>query len=103
MKLKELIAQFFDKKMQDRFQIEAEKLKKQANENITGCTRRNITLDDKGWPTLSDAEADAQRAYKNQRNGKCKDFFIRSLTWDALQTLLGNKDTSLAISAKISG
>ena len=80
------------------------------------------TLLDKGWPTPTDADANAQTACENQRIGKYKDYFIRGLTppgfkqethkaliedpnktWDALQTLIINKDTSLVISAEMSG
>ena len=80
------------------------------------------TLVDKGWPTLPDADANARTACENQRNGKYKDYFIRGLTppglkqkahqalvedpnktYDALQTLIINKDTRLVISAEMSG
>ena len=77
---------------------------------------------DRGGPTPPDADAKAQTACENQRRGKYKDHFIRGLTppgfkqkthqaqiedpsktWDALQTLIINKDTSLIISAEMSG
>ena len=80
------------------------------------------TLVDRGWPTPPDADANARRACENQRIGKYKDYFIRSFTppglkqkahpalvedpnktWDALQTLIINKDASLVISAGMSG
>ena len=116
------IARFTDGKMQYRFRIEAENLKRQPDENIKSYIHRIKTLVDKGWPTPPDAEANARTACENQRIGKYKDYFIRSLTppglkqkahqaliedpnktWDALQTLIINKDTSLVISAEMSG
>ena len=118
----QFIARFTDGKMQYRFRIEAENLKRQPDENIKSYIHRIKTLVDKGWPTPSDADANARTACENQRIGKCKDYFIRGLTppglkqkahqalienpnktWDALQTLIINKDTSLVISAEMSG
>ena len=80
------------------------------------------TLVDKGWLTPSDADANARTACENQRIGKYREYFLRGLTppglkqkahraliedpnkaWDALQTLIINKDTSLVISAEMSG
>ena len=108
--------------MQYRFRIEAENLKRQPDENIKSYIHRIKTLVDKGWPTPSDADANARIACENQRIGKYKDYFIRGLTppglkqkahqaliedpnktWDALQTLIINKDTNLVISAEMSG
>ena len=66
--------------MQFRFQIEAENLKRQPDENMKSCIQRIKTLVDKGWPTPSDAEADAQTACGNQLTGKNKDVFICGLT-----------------------
>ena len=108
--------------MQYRFRIEAENLKREPDENIIGYIHRIKTLVDKGWPKPSDADANARTACENQQIGKCKDYFIRGLTppghkqkahqaliedpnktWDALQTFIINKDTSLVISAEMSG
>ena len=108
--------------MQYRFRIEAENLKRQPDENIKSYIHRIKTLVDKGWPTPPDADANARTACENQRIGKYKDYFTRGLTppglkqkahqaliedpnktWDALQTLIINKDTSLVISAEMSG
>ena len=118
----QFIARFTDGKMQYRFLIEAENLKRQPDENIKNCEHRIKTLVDEGWPTPSDAHANARTACENQGRGKYKDYFIRGLTppglkqkdhqaligdpnktWDALQTLIINKDTSLVISAETSG
>ena len=118
----QFIARFTDGKMQYRFRIEAEQLKRQPDENIKSYIHRIKTLVDKGWPTPSDADANARTECENQRIGKYKDYFIRGLTppglkqkahqaliedpnktWDALQTLIINKDTSLVISAEMSG
>ena len=66
--------------MQHRFPIEAENLKRQPDENIKSYIHRIQTLVDKGWPTPSDADADAQTTCGNQRNGKYINFFIRGLT-----------------------
>ena len=107
--------------MQYRFRIEAESLKRQPNENIKSYIHRIKTLVDKGWPTQSDADANARTACEDQRVGKYKGYFIRGLTppglkqkahqaliedpnktWDALQTLIINKDTSLVICAEMS-
>ena len=108
--------------MQYRFRIQAEKLRTQPDENIKSYIHRIKTLVDKGWPKPPHADANARTACENQRIGKYKDFFIRGLTppclkqkshqalmedpnetWDALQTLIINKDTSLVISAEMSG
>ena len=116
------IARFSDGKMQYRFRIEAENLKRQPNEKIKSFIHRTKTLVDKGWPTPPDADANARTACENQRIGKYKDYLIRGLTTpglkqkahqaliedpnktlDPLQTLLINKDTSLVISAEMSG
>ena len=51
--------------MQYRFRIEAEKLKRQPDENIKSYIDRFKTLDVKWWPTPSDADAEAQTAAKN--------------------------------------
>ena len=118
----QLIARFTDGKMQYRFRIEAEKLKRQPDENIKSYIHRIKTLVDKRWPTPSDADANARTTCENQRIGKYKDYFIRGLTLpglkqkahqalikdsnktcDALQTLIINKDTSLVIGAEMSG
>ena len=118
----QLIAPFSDGEMQYRFRIEAESLKRQPNENWKSYIHRKKRLVDKGWPTPSNADADAQTACENQRNGKYKYFFIRSLTppgfnkkarqalfedpnktWDALETLIINKDSSLVNSAELYG
>ena len=56
--------------MQYRFQIEAENLKRQPDENIKSYILRIKTLVDKRWPTPSDAEANARIACENQRFGK---------------------------------
>ena len=80
------------------------------------------TLVDKGWPKPPDADANARTPCENQRIGKYKNYILRGLTppglqqkahqaliedpnktWDALQTLIIKEDTSLVISAKISG
>ena len=80
------------------------------------------TLVDKGWPTPSVVDANVRIACENQQIGKYKDYSIRGLTppglkqkahqaltedpnktWDALQTLIINKDTSVVISAEMSG
>ena len=116
------IARFADGKMQYQFRIETENSKRQPDENIKIHTHRMKTLVDKRWPTPPDADANARTACENQRNGKYKDNSIRSLptpglqqkahqaligdrniTWDALQTLIKNKDTSLVNSAEMSG
>ena len=118
----QFIARFTDGKMQYRFRIEAENLKRQPDENIKSYIHRIKTLVDKGWPTPPDADANARTACGNQRIGKYKDYFIRGLTppglkqkthqaliedpnktWDALQKLIINKNTSLVISAEMSG
>ena len=64
----------------------------------------------------SDADADAQTAFANQRIDKCKDFSVRGLTPPGteqksiqaliespkkLQTLVFNKDASLVLSAEL--
>ena len=118
----QFIARFTDGKMQYRFRIEAENMKRQPDEDIKSYTHRIKTLVDKGWPTPSDADANARKACENQRIGMYKDYFIRDLTppglkqkahqaliedpnktWDALQTLVKNKDRSLVVSAEMSG
>ena len=118
----QFIGRFTDGEMQYRFRIEAENLKRQPDENIKSYIHRIRTLVHKGWPTPSDADANAQTAGENQQIGKFKDYFIRGLTppglkqkthkalvedpnktWDALQTLIINKDTSLVSSAEMSG
>ena len=95
--------------------------------NCKDCpTRTSIhrikTLVDNGWPTLPDADANARRACENQRIGRCKSYFSRSLTppglkqeahqalsedpnktWDAPPTLIFNKETSLVISGEMFG
>ena len=110
----QFIARFTDGKMQYRFRIEAEILKRQPDENIKSYIHRIKTIVDKGWPTPSDADANARKACENQRIGKYKDYFIRGLTppelkqkahqaliedpnktWDALQTLIVNKEQVL--------
>ena len=115
-------ARFTDGKMQYRFRIEAENLKRQPDENIKSSIHRIKTLVDKGWLTPPDADANARTASDKRRIGKYEDYFIRGLTppglkqkahqaliedpnktWDALQTLIINKDTSLVISAEMSG
>ena len=118
----QFIARFTDGKMQYRFRLEAKNLKRQPDENIKSYIHRIKTLVDTGWPTPSDADANARTACENQRIGKYKEYFIRGLTppglkqkahqavienpnktWGALQTLIINKDTSLVISAEMSG
>ena len=118
----QFIARFSDGKMQYRFRIEAEILKRQPDENIKSYIHRIKALVDRGWSTPSDADAYARTAYVNQRIGKYEDCFIPGLTppglkqkahqaliedpnktWDALQMLIINKDTSLIISAEMSG
>ena len=108
--------------MQYRFRIEAEILKRQPDENIKGYIHRKKTLIDKMWPTHPNADANARTACENQRIGKYTDYIIRGLTppeleqkahqeliegpsktWDALHTLIIHKDTSLVISAGMSG
>ena len=74
----QFIAQLTDGKMQYRFQIEAENLKKQPIENIKRYIHRIKTLVDKRRPTPSDADANARTACENQRIGNYKDYFIRS-------------------------
>ena len=76
----QFIAQFTDGKMQYRFRIEAENLKRQPDENIKSYIHRIKTLVDKGWPTPFDADANARTACENPRIGKFKDYFIRGLT-----------------------
>ena len=107
--------------MQYRFRIEAENSKRQPDENIKNYIHRIKTLVDKGWPTPIDADANARTACENQRIGNHKDYFTGGLTppgfkqkahqalmedpnktWDALQTLTKNKDTSLVISSEMS-
>ena len=66
--------------MQYRFQIEAENLKRQLNENIKSYIQRIKTLFDKGWPTPPDADANAQTACESQRIEKYKDYSLRGLT-----------------------
>ena len=108
--------------MQYRFQIEAENLKRQPEENLKCYIHRIKTLVDNGWPTTSDADADAQTACENQRIGKYRDWFIPgptppqlkqeahkaliedpNKTWDALQLLIIDKDMILVFSAEMSG
>ena len=117
----QLIARFTDGEMQYRFRIEPEILKTEPDENIKSYIHRIKTLGDKGWPTSPNADANARTACENHWNVKYKVYFIRGLTppglkqkthqalieepiktWDALQTLILNKDTSLVISAEIS-
>ena len=105
----QFIARFNDGKMQYRFQIEAENLKRQPDDKIKSYMHRLKTLVDKGWPTPPDADANARTACENQRIGKYKDYLIRGLrplrlkqkahqalikdpnkTWDALHTLILN-------------
>ena len=69
----QFITRFTDGKMQYRFQIEAENLKTQPDENIKRYIHRIKSLVDKGWPTHSDADANARTACENQRVGKYKD------------------------------
>ena len=52
------------------FRIEAENLKRQPDENIKSYIHRIKTLVDKGWPTLSDADANARTVCEDQRIGK---------------------------------
>ena len=118
----QFIAPFTDCKMQYRFRIEAGNLKRQPDKNIKSYIHRIKTLVDEGWPTPPDADADLRRACENQGIAKYKEYFIRGLTppglkqkahqaliedpnktWNALQTLIINKDTSLVISAEMSG
>ena len=118
----QFIARFTDGKMQYRFRIEAENLKRQPDENIKRYIHRIKTLIDKGWPSPPAADTNPRTACENQRFGKYKAYFISGLTppgreqkahqaliedpnktWDALQTLIINKDTSLVISAEMSG
>ena len=118
----QFLAQFTDGNLLCRFRVEAENLKIQPNENIASNIHKIKTLVDKGWPTPSDADADAQTACRNQRLGKWENFLIHSLTapglkhkahqaliedpkktWDALQLLIINRDTSLVICAETSG
>ena len=118
----QFINRFTDGKMQYRFRIEAENLKRQPDENIKSYIHRIKTLVDKGWPTPSNANQEAITACENQRIGKYKDYFIRGLmppglkqkahqamiedpnkSWDALQALIINKDMSLVVSAEMSG
>ena len=76
----QFIARFTDGKMQYRFRIEAENLKRQSDENIKSYIHRIKTLVDKGWPTPSDADANARTVSENQRIGKYREYFIRGLT-----------------------
>ena len=117
----QFIAHFTDGKMHFILRFEAENLKSQSDENIKSYIHRIKILVDKGWPTPSGTDADAQAACENQRIGKYNDFVIRGLTpprlkqkahqaviedfkklWDALQTLIINTDTNLVLSAKMS-
>ena len=66
----QFIARFTDGKRQYRFRIEAEKLKRQPDENIKSYIHIIKTLVDKGWPTPSDADANARTSCENQRIGK---------------------------------
>ena len=66
--------------MQNRFRIQAENMKRQPDENIKSYINRIKTLVGKGWPTPTDADANAQTACEAQRIGKYKDYFIRGLT-----------------------
>ena len=66
--------------MQYRFRIEAGNLKRQPDENIRSHIHRTKTLVHKGWPTPSDADANARIACENQRIGKYEVYFIRPLT-----------------------
>ena len=75
----QFINRFTDGKMQYRFRIEAENLKRQPDENIKSCIHRMKTLVDKGWPTPPNATQEACTACENQRIGKFKDYFIRGL------------------------
>ena len=69
----QFIARFTGGKMQNRFRIEAENLKRQPDEDIKSYIHRIKTLVDKGWPTLSDADTNARTACENRRFGKYKD------------------------------
>ena len=118
----QFIARFTDGKMQYRLQIEAKSLRRQPDENIKSYIHRIKTSVDKGWPTPPDADANARTACENQRIGKYNHYFTRGLTppglkqkthqalfedpnktWDALETLIINQDTSLVMSVEISG
>ena len=114
----QLIDRFTDGKMQYRVRIEAENLKRQPDEIIKTYIHRIKTLVDKRWPTPPEADANARTACENQRIGKYKDYNITppglkqkthqaliedpNKTWDALETLIINKDTSLINSAEMS-
>ena len=108
--------------MQNRFKIETENLKRQPDENIKSYIHRIKALVDKGSTTPPNVDANARTACENQRIGKYNAYFICGLTppgikqkdhqaliedpnetWDALETLLFNKDTSLVIKAEMSG
>ena len=56
----QFITRFNDGKMQSRFRIAAESLKRQPDENMKRYIHRSKTLVDKGWPTPSDADANAR-------------------------------------------
>ena len=76
----QFIARFTDGKLRYRFRIEAENLKRQPDKNIKSYIHRIKTLVDKGWPTPSDADANARTACESQPIGKYKYYFIRGLT-----------------------
>ena len=76
----QLIAQFTDGKMQYRFRIEGENLKRQLKGNTKIYIHRIKTLVDKGGPAPSDADAGKQTACKTHPSRKYKDFFILGLT-----------------------
>ena len=61
----QFIARFTDGQMQYRLRIEAENLKRQPDENIKSYIHSIKTLVDKGWPTPSDADANARTACEN--------------------------------------
>ena len=73
----QFIARLTDGEMQYRFRVEAEKLKRQPDENIKSFINRIKTLVDKGWPTPPNADANAPTACENQRIGKYNYYFIR--------------------------
>ena len=62
----QFIARFTDGKMQYRFRIAVEYLKRQTDENIKSYIHRIETLVDKGWPAPHDADANARTAFENQ-------------------------------------
>ena len=85
---REFIVRSTDGKKSFCFRIEAEKLKRQLDENMKSYIHGIKSLVDKVWPRPPDADANAQTAFGNHRIGTYKDFLLRELTPQDLHKML---------------